>query len=98
MNDEAFIRYSQDSSHRPCTAKIVDFDVFNKAGIDSFKKLEQIGWGAFCTLNEYIYPAMIKEFYSNLIFNADELKAISLMKGRKVELSQQFLVDVIGPQ
>lgn len=39
---------------------------------------------------------MIKDFYSNLVFDSDELRATSHIKGRMVELSQEFLADIIG--
>lgn len=39
---------------------------------------------------------MIKEFYSNLVFNDNVLHASSLLKGRKIELTQEFLGDVLG--
>lgn len=85
VNDEARQRYSSDLSHRPYTAAwTVDFEFFNKVGIGSFKKLEHIGWGAFFSLIENIYPKMIKEFYANVIFDHDELWATSLIKGHNM--------------
>lgn len=44
INDEARQRYSSYFSHHPfTTTRTIDFEFFNKAGIDSFKKFEQIG-------------------------------------------------------
>lgn len=47
-------------------------------------------------LNENIYQELIKEFYTNLVFDPTDLKATSLMKGRRVKLSQQYLAKIIG--
>lgn len=97
INDEARQRYSSDFSHCLYTvARTIDFDFFNKARIDLFKNLEHIGWGPFFSLTKNIYSEMIKEFYSNLVFNADSLRTTSLIKGRKIELSQEFMADVLG--
>lgn len=50
------------------------------------------GWlGPFFSLNEHIFPETIKEFYSNLTFADNELRATSLIKGRKVKLSPEYL-------
>lgn len=96
VNEDTQQRYSSDFNHHfYTTTRIVDFDFFNKASIESFKKFELIGWGPFFSLIENIYLDMIKEFYSNLIFDSDGLRATFLIKGRKVELSQVFLVDIL---
>lgn len=96
-DDEAKERFLKDFIHRSyTTTRTVDHEFFAKANIDCFQRLEQIGWGAFFATNENIYPVLIKEFYSNLVFDSSELRATSLMKGRKIELSQEFLADVIA--
>lgn len=55
-----------------------------------------IGWKPFFSLTKHKYLEMIKEFYSNLVFDDNELRATSLIKGRKIKLSQEFLADVLG--
>lgn len=46
-NDKAHQRFSSDFSHRSYSAaQMVDFKFFNNAWIDSFKRLENIGWGS----------------------------------------------------
>lgn len=76
-------------------ARTVDFDFFINAGIDSFTKFEAVGWGPFFTPNEPVYPEMVKEFYANLSFE-DELQGVSMIKGRKVVLTPEYLTEVIG--
>lgn len=58
------------------------------------KKMENIGWEAFFSLKENIYPEMIKEYYVNMVFEKSELKATSMTKGHKIELTQQFMLDI----
>lgn len=53
------------------------------------------GWGAFFSLKENIYQELIKDFYANLTFDSTKLRATSMMKGRQIEQSQEFLADII---
>lgn len=77
-------------------AKIVDFEFFINARIDTFRKFEAIGWGPYFTLNKPVFPKMVKEFFLNLVFDDDELQAMSMIKGQKMELTIEFMDDVIG--
>lgn len=51
--------------------------------------------GPFFSLNEHIFPEMIKEFYTNLTFSENEPWATSLIKGRKIEMSPELLAEVL---
>lgn len=72
IDDKAYHQYDSNFCHRQClTARIVDFDFFISAGIDSFTKFEAVGWGPFFTLNELVFLEMVKEFYANLSFDEE---------------------------
>lgn len=97
VNGEAKQCYGYVLCHHQYTiARNVDFDFFIKADIDSFRKFESISWGLFFTLNEPIFCEIVKEFYSNLIFDDGEFWASSMIKGQKIELTLDFIANVIG--
>ncbi|KAF7830650.1 Fgenesh protein 21 [Senna tora] len=58
---------------------------------DCFEKLKQIGLEYFLSLNETIYPEMIREFYSNLVFDRESLEASVLLRGRRTRLTKETL-------
>lgn len=39
---------------------------------------------------------MVKKFYSNLVFDNDKLRAMTMIQGQKIELAMDFPVEVIG--
>lgn len=96
FNNEARHHYDSDLCHRQWNAtRTVDFDFFINAGIDTLIKFETIGWGPFFTLNKLVHLKMVKEFYSNLSFD-EELRGLSMIKGCKIELTPDYLAEVIG--
>lgn len=94
IDEKAKQHFLSDFCHRqfsvPCT---VDFDFFITVGINTFQMFEKVGWGPFFTINELVYPEIVKEFYANLEFNDTE--GISMIKERRVNITAEFIADMI---
>ncbi|KAF7835940.1 cytochrome P450 71D7-like [Senna tora] len=85
-------RFDSDFSHRPYSPpREINLSFFYKEGFSCFERFKQIGWEYFLSLNETIYSEMIREFYSNLVFDHDSLEASVLLRGRRARLTKETL-------
>ncbi|KAF7841244.1 uncharacterized protein G2W53_003542 [Senna tora] len=85
-------RFESDFSHRSYSPpREINLSFFYKEGFSCFEKLKQIGLEYFLSLNETIYPEMIREFYSNLVFDRESLEASVLLRGRRTRLTKETL-------
>ncbi|KAF7823667.1 uncharacterized protein G2W53_021811 [Senna tora] len=85
-------RFESDFSHRSYSPpREINLSFFYKEGFSCFEKLKQIGLEYFLSLNESIYPEMIREFYSNLVFDRESLEASVLLRGRRTRLTKETL-------
>ncbi|KAF7841424.1 hypothetical protein G2W53_003722 [Senna tora] len=77
----------------------VNFKFFDKEPeVNVFQLFSQMGWKPFFTIKERIYPSLIQEFYSNLIFfeESGELVGRSMIRGKKVDLTAENIRSWIG--
>ncbi|KAF7838846.1 glutamic acid-rich protein-like [Senna tora] len=73
----------------------INLSFFYKEGFACFERFKQIGWEHFLSLNETIYPELIREFYSNLEFDANSLEASVLIHGRRARLTKELLSELL---
>ncbi|KAF7802858.1 uncharacterized protein G2W53_041969 [Senna tora] len=89
-------RFESGFSHRPYSPpREINLSFFYKEGFACFERFKQIGWEHFLSLNETIYPEMIREFYSNMEFDADSLEASVLIRGRRARLTKELLSELV---
>ncbi|KAF7831711.1 Retrovirus-related Pol polyprotein from transposon RE1 [Senna tora] len=56
-----------------CAPREVNFKFFAKEPeLSVFQLFTQMGWKPFLAIKEKIYPSLIREFYSNLVFSEEE--------------------------
>ncbi|KAF7815167.1 Retrovirus-related Pol polyprotein from transposon RE1 [Senna tora] len=57
-----------------------------------------MGWKPFLAIKENIYPSLIREFYSNLVFSEEEGEPVgrSMLRGKRVDLTADNIRRWIG--
>lgn len=61
--------------NKPITiGRKIDFDCFEREGLVIGQSINYMEWDFMASLNEPIYPKLVKEFYENLEYHADEAR------------------------
>ncbi|KAF7839014.1 zf-CCHC domain-containing protein/UBN2 domain-containing protein [Senna tora] len=93
---EAKARFENVFKERNCSpAREINLDFFYKEEFRCFEMFKFNGWEPFLSLKETVYPQLIREFYSNLNFDADTLESTILIRGRRAVLNKDFLSEVL---
>ncbi|WCJ37819.1 hypothetical protein M5689_018918 [Euphorbia peplus] len=83
------------SESRGFTSRFLDDDV--KSSLPISKWISSQNWNSFVSLNEFIYPKMITEFYQNLHFRYDEEDVVhSIIGGVDFEVSRTSITQAIS--
>ncbi|KAF7841829.1 hypothetical protein G2W53_004127 [Senna tora] len=93
-------RFESDFKSRGiCASREVNFEFFAKElELSVFKLFTQIGWKPFLAIKEKIYPSLIREFYSNLVFSEEEGEPVgrSMLRGKRVDLTTDNIRSWVG--
>ncbi|KAF7810486.1 zf-CCHC domain-containing protein/UBN2 domain-containing protein [Senna tora] len=93
---EAKARFENVFKERNCSpAREINLDFFYKEEFRCFEMFKFNGWEPFLSLKETVYPQLIREFYSNLNFDADTLESTILIRGRRAVLNKDLLSEVL---
>ncbi|KAF7802254.1 Retrovirus-related Pol polyprotein from transposon RE1 [Senna tora] len=93
---EAKARFENVFKERNCSpAREINLDFFYKEEFRCFEMFKFNGWEPFLSLKETVYPQLIREFYSNLNFDADTLESTILIRGRRAVLNKDLLSAVL---
>ncbi|KAF7802831.1 Retrovirus-related Pol polyprotein from transposon RE1 [Senna tora] len=77
----------------------VNFEFFAKEPeLSVFQLFTQMGWKPFLAIKEKIYPSLIREFYSNLVFSEEEGEPVgrSMLRGKRADLTTGNIRRWIG--
>ncbi|KAF7814878.1 Retrovirus-related Pol polyprotein from transposon RE1 [Senna tora] len=100
LDNSAKERFDSDFKSRGiCAPQEVNFAFFDKEPqLNVFQLFSQMGWKPFIGIKERIYPSIIREFYSNLVFSEEDGEPVvrSMIRGKKVELTIDNIRSWIG--
>lgn len=89
-------------SHTVITSYFTDLNAFDHLFIcdRSFKEmLELVGWESVLSIEEYVYPNLVKAFYSNIELSVTtQDKIVTNVGGVPVEFDIKDLIKILGTE
>ncbi|KAF7839047.1 putative P-loop containing nucleoside triphosphate hydrolase, leucine-rich repeat domain, L [Senna tora] len=100
LDNSAKERFESEFKYRGiCAPQEVNFKFIAKEPeLNVFHLFSQMGWKPVLAIKERIYPSLIREFYSNLVFSEEDGEPVghSMIRGKKVELTADNIRSWIG--
>lgn len=76
------------STKDPVPPRNINNRFVESLGYDCFKLMRKVGLSGLIDLDEPIYPTLMREFYSNLIFEEGTLNGDFYLRGRQMKLTE----------